>query len=199
MNSPNDPATGDGLAERMLHSEEAAFEQFAVRYGPRLRAYFLYRGMPQTEADDAAASCVTDIAMEINRFVSRGPGSFDRWVFSCAHKSFVDWHRKAGPVWARPTHIPIDGVRNLISAENEPDSAVSEVVDEAVASLSARDQDLIKLWFYEERSYAEIGELMGMSESTARVLFHGALRRLRIVLEASPVFQALARRQPCGV
>jgi RNA polymerase sigma-70 factor (ECF subfamily) len=98
--------------------------------------------------------------------------------------------------------MSIDQVRDPTCAESEPDSpvseAVDEAVDEAVASLSARDQHVIELRVYEERSYAEISELMGVSESTARIQFYRSLRRLRIVLEASPVIQARVRPRAYG-
>jgi RNA polymerase sigma-70 factor (ECF subfamily) len=200
VNSPEDLTAGDGLAEGMIHSEEEAFRQFVVRYTPRLRRYFLFRGMNETEADDAAASCVTDIAMRMDRFVSRGPGSFDHWVLRCAHRLFCDLH---GDFWTQAWRpMSIDQVRDPTCAESEPDSpvseAVDEAVDEAVASLSARDQHVIELRVYEERSYAEISELMGVSESTARIQFYRSLRRLRIVLEASPVIQARVRPRAYG-
>lgn len=47
------------------------------------------------------------------------------------------------------------------------------------ADLPPRQRAAVMLRFYEDLSYAQIGELCGCPESTARVLVHRALQQLR--------------------
>ena len=58
-----------------------------------------------------------------------------------------------------------------------------QMVDRALAGLSAEARDLILLRFMEEMSYAEIAEASGLGESSVRGKVFRALRALRKTLE----------------
>jgi RNA polymerase sigma-70 factor (ECF subfamily) len=171
----------------MLALDEQAFEQFTIEFGPRILAYFVHRGMAQSEAEDLAVSCVTDIALKVRDFADQGPGSLDRWVFTCAYHYFIDWLRK-NPASERP--VPELSDFPDFGSEIEPNSGVCQAVNEAVSQLAEVDQRIVALRDLEQQlSYCEIGQLLGLTPSHVRVRHHRALKRLQEILADHPAIK----------
>lgn len=70
------------------------------------------------------------------------------------------------------THVP--GADEMIGLEDDLSRAL-----EAVATLSPGDQEVIRLAAFEELSYAEIGEVLGISAGAARSKLYRARKELR--------------------
>lgn len=171
----------EDLAARMTASDERAYVEFADTYGPRLRAFFMRRGLNSGDAEDLAVSCVTDIALKVDQYHSRKPGGFTAWVFTIARNRLIDRIR------ARKNTEPLN--ENLAAPDPPdfdivPDSDASEAVDEAMAQLSSNDRLVVTLrHIVEEHSYEEIGRKLNISSEAARVRHHRALKRLKSILE----------------
>jgi len=191
-----DPASDainiDELPKRMLELEARAFEAFAAEFGPRFRAYFLRRGLPVSDAEDLAASCVTDVALKVPRFSSQGRGSFERWVFTLVHRAFVDWLREREPV-----KLVSEGelARGVFGTEIEPNEAVCAAVDEALEQINDSDRAIVALRDMEQHlSYDEIAERLHMSTGNVRVRHHRAMKRLQTILSRHPTIRPLLNR-----
>jgi RNA polymerase sigma-70 factor (ECF subfamily) len=170
----------EGLASRMAALEEQSYVDFADIFGPRLKTFFLRRGLSPADAEDLSVSCVTDIALKITKYQSIGEGSFGAWVFTLARHSLADWWR------ARQETIPLSDQLEAMKPSDEPEteSEVAVAVREALEQLSETDRALVRLRnFGAEHSYAEIGERLGLRSETARVRHFRALKRLKALLE----------------
>ena len=93
----------DNLAMRMKRLDEAAVGEFAREFGPRLRRYFLRKGVAESEAESLAVSCVSDVWLKLERFTPRAPGGFEAWVFTLARNALIDDRRGAGQRKPLPT------------------------------------------------------------------------------------------------
>jgi RNA polymerase sigma factor (sigma-70 family) len=71
--------------------------------------------------------------------------------------------------------------RNEICGDNA--DTLGPEIDEAIACLSESDRQAILLRFFEDKSMAELGELLAISEVTAKKRVSRALQRLRKTLE----------------
>src|SRR5262249_23242635 len=60
-----------------------------------------------------------------------------------------------------------------------PWEEVAPLLDEALASLGAKDQHAVLLRFFANRSFAEIGQALGGNENSARVRVVRAVEKLR--------------------
>ena len=69
--------------------------------------------------------------------------------------------------------------------------AIRLELDEALDKLSQTDRDAILLRFFEQRSLAEIGSVLGTNEDTARKRVSRALEKLRAVLVHVKVYTRL--------
>ena len=83
----------EDLPVRLRNTEPAAFEEFAEYFGPRFRGLFLGKGLPPDEAEDLAATCITDIQLKVDRYRQIPRGSFKAWVFVLARHALADWYR----------------------------------------------------------------------------------------------------------
>ena len=77
--------------------------------------------------------------------------------------------------WFRHT-VPLDER----VAFSEPEE---RKLDEALARLSGKDREVLHLYYYEELSVREIGELLGRKESTVRTQLTRARRRLAEIMK----------------
>jgi RNA polymerase sigma factor (sigma-70 family) len=169
------------LPHRMASRDSDAYREFAAFFGPRLRGFFRSRGLGIVDAEDLAVSCVTDIALKVERYDPDRGGRFVAWVYTLASRSLIDWWRRKPPTEPLPAQLP------LLEVLNQNSSRLDEVVAavrEAMAKLSERDQDLLRLRELGGMgSYKEIAEQLRIRPSAARVRHHRALRRLRVLLE----------------
>ena len=166
----------DELPDRLKRQEAAAFRDFMLAFGFRLRRLFRCWGLQAADAESLAVSCLTDIVLKIDQFTSRGPGSFEGWVLKLARVAWVnEWRKRdqAHPL-ADPTRYWYE-LKDL----GEPDPEVSRAVTKGLAQLPDVDRTIVRLRHLErELSFAEIAEKAGLSEGAVRVRHHRALKKL---------------------
>jgi RNA polymerase sigma-70 factor (ECF subfamily) len=171
--------TGD-LATRMLSLEDDAFKKFAQLFGPRFRAYFQRGGLSPADAEDLAVSCVTDIALKIEKYEQKEGASFSAWVFSISRNYLADWWRKNRQMEPLPTDLSVNDVK----ADEMTQSPSVIAVREAISTMTEDEQEIIRLrHFGLEHSYREIGNQFGITSDAARVRHFRALQKLQRVLE----------------
>lgn len=184
----------DDLANRMRTLDEESFHEFAAFFGPRFKALFIRKGLMESDAEDLAASSITDIALKIDKYRVTQDGTFKAWVYRLAYHCLVDWWR------GRQATIPLSddlSSSSVSTDEIEPNLEVILAVRDSMAQLSKADQALIKLRNLEmSQSYDEIGESLGIRPGTARVKHSRALKRLKKLLEEDSRIQKLITRNP---
>lgn len=181
------------LAQRMAATEETAFQEFGEFFGPRFRALFRRKGLSAADADDLAVSCVTDIALKVERYDCARGGRFAAWVFTLADRALTDWWRHHRAFEPLPAEVAF--VESTEKEGNGDIAGAVEALREAIARLPPGEQELVKARdFGGGDSYARIAADLGIEPSAARVRHHRALRRLRTLLEPDPRIQRLLRR-----
>jgi RNA polymerase sigma factor (sigma-70 family) len=174
------------LLPKLRDLDEQTFLTFARIMGPYLWRLFVRRGMSALEAEELAQSCITDLVLKVDRYDPARNGPFAAWLKRSAYNAQVDWWRK------QKLTVPLD--ENLIwrdDQEEETDNqALIIIVREAIGQLGVDDQETIMLRYVgAERSYAEIGEQLGITATAARVRHHRALARLEKILLNYPLIQ----------
>jgi RNA polymerase sigma-70 factor, ECF subfamily len=174
----NDP---DQLALRMKNLDEEAVGESASMFGPKLRSFLIHLGAHPAEAEVLATTCITDVWLKLDRFESKGPGSFQAWVLTLARNAWIDDRRRRGRA---PRALP-DSIAAANTACDVPETPpeVSAKVLQALESLSETDRRIIHLRYFEGcQSFEEIGRRVNLSEGAARVRHHRALRSLEPLL-----------------
>jgi RNA polymerase sigma-70 factor (ECF subfamily) len=173
----------NALAAR-AQRDNASFAPLYDHFFARVFNYCRYRCDDDATADDLAARVFEKVLRSLNRFdPARGP--FAPWLFAVARNEVTDhWRRKRLLRW-----VPLDSVRDTAGREPDPEARVIDLDDQqalldALASLPARERDLLGLKFGGRLTTRAIAEATGLTESNVGVIVYRALGRLRDALAA---------------
>jgi RNA polymerase sigma-70 factor, ECF subfamily len=130
--------------------------------------------------DRAAAEEVTALAFEraYRKRASFRPerGSRRAWLFGIARNAALDELRRRSRV------TPLEG-DPAVAAEDPADGADRSLrrlaVQRALGALTARERELVGLKFHAGLTNAELGRVLGVSETNAGTLLHRTIQKLR--------------------
>jgi RNA polymerase sigma-70 factor (ECF subfamily) len=148
-------------------------ESFIRSVAAELLAYFARRVTPHEDAAD----CLSETLLVLWRRRGTLPITEDArraWTYGIAHNVLAA-HRRNGRRRLALTSRLRDELRTTpIAPESDDNDAI-----EALASLSARDQELVTLVAWEGLSIAEAGSALGIRPDAARARYSRARRNLR--------------------
>ncbi len=96
------------------------------------------------------------------------------YLFAIAYHQMIDHLRKVKRINYKE-ELP----ETAMGTENQPSSYLKKTLEEALATLTETQRNLVMLKDYEGYNYAEIGEIMGLNESQVKVYLHRARLHLR--------------------
>ena len=173
--SPEIP--GSDLGRRFLGRDDAAVHAVQERVR-RIVAYRGYRISPEDRRD-----VEQDVMSQIWQAVQRPGFDLDRglWGFAevVASRRCIDWLRTNSrlvpldPVAADPRANPLE---NALTEER------SRLALSVLARLKEPCRELIRLHAALNKSYREIGEMLGKSEAALRVQMYRCIKRAREIL-----------------
>jgi RNA polymerase sigma-70 factor, ECF subfamily len=165
----------DLLVARFRAGDSAAFDLLVKRHQRAL--YFLARRYVGNDADaqDVAQRALVQAFTQLSAL--RDQRSFRFWIYKTAANLALNVLRDRKP----HAELADDTIAAPMTPEIDP-----LVLDErqkqlraAVASLPPQQRLVVELRVYEELPFAEVAEIAGCSEESARVNYHYALKRLR--------------------
>jgi RNA polymerase sigma-70 factor (ECF subfamily) len=141
-------------------------------------------------AEDAAADAFSRAYAAWELFPDDEPEAVRRWLFRIARNAAVDVHRRRRRGALLVGRLGGAGLAGSNGHAGSPDVEAAAALRQelraalaAVGSLGRRDRELVGLRVAAGMSFAEIAELVGISEQAARTATHRALRRVRAALE----------------
>jgi len=180
------------LLARVASGDATAHRQLFDRYHARVHAFVCRR------VSDAglAEEIVADVFHEVWRGAGayRGESLVSSWVFGIANLKALSarrFHAQPRHASVRPTE---DEVLHRVPDPRDPDAAL-DARDElarllgVITRLPAGQRDVLRLAFFEGRSYEEIARELGISVGNVKTRVNRARSRLR----------ALVRHRPEGV
>src|SRR4051794_12804101 len=162
-----------------LAPERSAGEQFEALYQrtfPRVYAYVASMLRDRSAAEEVTAQAF-ERAYRKRSSYRAGRGSPEAWLFGIARHAALDELRR---LRRRATleHEPED--RHRRSAGDHVEAVIRrETVRAAMAQLEPRDRDLVALKYHADLSNAEIGLVIGLSESNVGTRLHRLMEKLR--------------------
>lgn len=148
-----------------------SFEEIYSQYKQDVFNYlFSLTGSP-SEAEELLAE--TFFKAFIGFYAFRGEASVKTWLFSIAKHVFFQYIQKKG------RNVPTDDTviyqicsqSGMIQQDIESDTVLSELVNNLLSQKDERSRAVFKMRL-DGYSFREIGEKVGISESSARVLEH---------------------------
>jgi RNA polymerase sigma-70 factor (ECF subfamily) len=160
----------------MTGSQTEGFAELYERTFPRVYAYVASLLRDRAAAEDVTAQAF-ERAYRKRRSYRAGRGTMEAWLFGIARNAALDELRR------RKRRAGLEGEHEDTTAPNPDDHAELALrratVRAALASLDGRERDLIALKFAAGLSNAEIGRILGMSESAAGTRLHRTITKLR--------------------
>lgn len=183
------------LMLRVSAGDHAAFEDLVTRYQDRLVGFFFHLLHDRPAAEDMAQEAFLRIYRSRERY--EPTARFSTWLFRIAHN--LASNQKRGAV--RRREISLGGSSDSAAHELRPEGVnlaersglmptrqvdsmeVRDVVRMAIDELSERQRTAVVLHKFEEMSYEEIGEVMGLGTVAVKSLLSRARVKLRESLE----------------
>lgn len=185
----SDVPTDEEIVRRTL-ADKDAFAVLISRYEAKLSRYLERLGVSSKEdREDILQNAFVKAYRNLNSF---DPAlSFSSWVYRITHNEAMSFFRARR---ARPQVTLNEDGESLITElkdESADTSAFSEArlgseeLSKALATLEPRYRDVLTLRFFEDRSYAEMSDILEVPVGTVSTLIHRAKRALRHALPPS--------------
>ena len=131
-------------------------------------------------ASDLVQKTIVDGWDNFSAFHGHTPHQLRAWLTSILIHSSLNARR-------RPYEVPIESggrVENVADSASSPSKAVRKsdargALESVLAGLPARYRDVIHFRLWDQRSFAQIGERLSVTEDGARMLYGRAIARLR--------------------
>lgn len=164
-------------------SDPQAFATLYDRYLDRIYAYAYRQTNDETLAKDITSATFEKALRHIRRFEWQGV-RFGAWLYRIARNEIAQYYRR------RRFLVPWLGQRGARAQvqERTPETAVQSSERQrqlraALARLSAKDREIVRLRFFEGLSSGEVAEILACSRQTVYLRLHRALKRLRQQLD----------------
>lgn len=169
--------TDDQLVERAKNGDLSAFEELMLRYQKAVY-YFVLRILkdPQ-EAEDTVQKIFLLAFKNIRGF--RAESSFKTWIYRIGINQCHNFFR------AEKNREPVNLEElPLADGRSDPERDFSEKeqsarLKKAVEKLPYKQRMVVTLRIYQDLSFEEIGQALGMRSNSAKVNFHHALEKLK--------------------
>lgn len=156
-----------------------AFDTLVLEYTPRIFRLLYDLTGNYDDAKDLTQEAFLKAYMNIEKF--RGEAKFSTWLYRIAYNVAVDFKRKDGKMLK--TDWKSQGKSASLMSYDPSETGVysgrKEAIDAALQKLTPSQRTAVVLNYYHGFRMREIGEILGCSESTARVHLFRALRRLK--------------------
>ncbi len=172
------------LLERASRAEPAALGEVYDQYADRIYAY-IYRRVGQAEV---AEDLTGQVFMRMLEAIRTGQGwrsSFSGWLYRIAHNLVIDYYRRRG----RVTLVDIDEAAPIKASHGDPVRSTESLLNReqlraALFQLTEEQAQVITLRFMDERSIAEVADLMDKTEGAIKALQYRAVLALRRVMQS---------------
>lgn len=159
---------------RYIDGDEAAFRRLFAKLAPRLHAFFRRSFGQDVVADDLLQT--TFLKLHGAR------GSYERgqrvtpWIYGIAARVRADELRRR---YRRRDDASVDDVVLGVSGDEAESNEISTVVRAAVDMLPEGQRVVVHLHRFDDMTFREIGEVLGLEEGTVRVRAFRAYATLR--------------------
>lgn len=167
----------------LIESAKAEPAKFGVLYERYYRQVFVFvfrRTGNEEVTGDIVSNTFLKAMLSLQKYVYKGV-PFSAWLFRIAINEVNMFFRKTD----RERAVSLDraDLGTMIAETGETDSQENQVLlMKAMSTLAPEEMQLLELRFFEKRAFAEVGEILGITENNAKVRTYRILDRLKQVL-----------------
>ncbi len=183
-------ATVQATSDEMLLSNIAGGDRSAMhtlyaRHNVRVYRFILRMVRDTTAAEDIASQVFLDVWRTAGQFEGRAQVS--TWLLSIARFKALTALRQR-----RHEDIEQDDVLEIADEADTPETSLDRsntgaILRACVAKLSAAHREIINLVYYHEKSVEEVGQIIGIPQSTVKTRMFYARKQLAGLLKVAGV------------
>lgn len=175
--------TDSELLQVCATGNEKAFAAFYQRYEKRVFQYLMTVVNEATLAEETLVEVMLAVWKGLNTF--QGQSKVSTWIFGIAHHKAVDSLRRLTS--QQRGGIPIEDILESPDPKAGPLEEVDKqrlatLTQQALTHLSSDHRAILHMAFYEEMSYPEIAELLGIPVNTVKTRVYYAKQHLKRTL-----------------
>lgn len=179
------------LLERLQARERTACEAFVEAHYASVYRFFYWLTHNAEISADLTQESFAGFWSSISRFRGEREPDLKAWLYGIARNQWRKRCRSArlGREWERS---PLDQALEVLDSAPGPEEIAlaagdAAAVAQAVADLPADYREALVLRVFQELSYAQVAETLGIGEGLARWRVHQARAGLRKALTAAPM------------
>jgi RNA polymerase sigma-70 factor, ECF subfamily len=162
------------LIVRTKTGDRGAFGLLYDRYVQDVYRFLLSKTLRKEEAQDLTSETFTKALDKIKSFSPKRNTSFRAWLFTIAHRSFLDGVRSR-----HRSDVALERAEEIASAHSPAKDVERELlrakITEVLAKLSDVQRETIVLRVWHDCSFAEIAHILGKSEAAIKMQMKRAL------------------------
>jgi RNA polymerase sigma-70 factor, ECF subfamily len=187
MQSAAAPATGDEAIHELLRGGEhgRAFARLVERYESKVYRLCCALLRDRAQAQDAAQESLVRIWKALPGYDGRA--ALGTWIYAITRNRCLTVLGRRRDF----TSLEAGHVAAQTTAPEEPDDA-RELLRTLVGTLPERYRRVVTLFYYEERSVAEVAEMLAMPEGTVKTLLFRARALLAEQLKRRGLYDSRA-------
>ena len=192
------------LVERAKNGDSTAFDELYIAYKDRLRKFVLKQGISESDADDVVSDTFVEVMKHIGDLKSNE--YFGTWLHKIALRKANELKEKSG----RYQRIEFntgdsedsdlaklgddmaavelafeekEGETIMLPSDYAEAEDIKQLIAEQINSLGSDQREALYLYYYENKSVAEISEMTGATETNVKARLFHARKKLKTKLE----------------
>lgn len=167
------------LVRQTQAGNTAAFGPIYDHYIRPIYTFVYYKTHHKETAEDLTSAVFFKALASIKTVDPQKP--FSPWLYRIAQNAVIDHYR------TKKVSADIEDVWDVLSdnvdiTEDTNTDLTFAQVKKYMHVLTARERDILMLRIWEEKSYKEIGDILGVSEGNSKVILSRGLDKLRKVM-----------------
>ena len=165
------------LIQEFQNGDEGAFNELVRRYLDLVHGFFQKLTNDEMEAEDLAQTVFIKLFKSLKKF--RFESEFNTYLYRVNANTANTYFKRNK--WRNILHL--DQVREPVYNDNQYDREwKKEEVLNAVSKLPNKQRLVVMMRISEMLPFRDIGNILYMSEGTAKVNFHHGIKRIKILL-----------------
>jgi RNA polymerase sigma factor (sigma-70 family) len=173
------------IINRVLSGDQQAFAGLVTQYQNYVFTLVLRMIKGREDAEEVAQDVFVKAYRSLKDF--RGDSKFSTWLYTIANTTSISFLRKKKldiqSLDNEKTFEVADSVDSGFRANLVEQKSKLSMVNNAIAMLSPEDAEVITLFYKNEQSLQEIGQILGLEPNTVKVRLHRARTRLKEKME----------------
>ena len=166
--------------DKVLKGETQYFSHFVDKYKDVVYSIAFKVLRNREDAEEMAQESFVKAYKSLNTF--KGSAKFSTWLYRITYNSCISEVRKKKLKFVSTDDVQISDEPEEMNFDGIPEENRAKYVKAALDKLPEDEYTLILLYYFEDKSIEEIGEITKISESNAKVKLFRARKKLYTIL-----------------